>query len=490
MHAPSLRQLSSTEREKLLRLAESFHFRKKSTELPPIVRVERGGECLLSFAQQRLWFLAQMEGVSEAYHISCRAWLRGELDRKALRRALDRIVERHEALRTSFVAVDGEPEQRIRSAEESRFQLQEEELGEHVDGEEELERIVGEETSRVFDLEKGPLIRGRLVRAGEQEHVLLITMHHIVSDGWSLGVLYQELGALYGAYKRGEEDPLPALEVQYADYAVWQREWMTGEVLREQGEYWKRTLEGAPGLLEIPNDHERKEQQEYRGGYVELELDRELSGRIKRLSRRHETTVYMVLLGGWGALLGRLAGQQDVVVGTPVANRGWSEIEGLIGFFVNTLAMRMDLRGRPRVSELLGRVKEQVIGGQENQDIPFEQVVEMTRPARSLSHSPIFQTVFAWQGLGGELELEGVEVRPLRKAPITAKFDLTLTLWEREGGEIAGGVTYARSLYERGTIERWVGYYRMLLEGMGEDEDGIVDHLGIMSERERRADIV
>jgi len=415
--------------------------RARREVLPVIVGMERSGEQPLSFAQQRLWFLAQMEGVSKAYHLPFGLRLKGELNRAVLGQALDRIIARHEALRTTFVSVDGEAVQRIASVEGSHFHLLEHDIRRHDDVQGELNRLVAQEASTSFDLEQGPLIRGRLVRLGEDEQALLITMHHIVSDGWSIGVMVNELSTLYGAFLRGEADPLPELEVQYADYAAWQRQWMEGEILQEQAEYWKRSLGGAPTLLELPTDRTRPAEQDYGGASIGLELDTKLTAGLKELSRRHGATLYMTLLAGWGALLARLSGQQEVVVGTPVANRGRREIEGLIGFFVNTLALRLDFAGSPSVGELLERVKEQALAAQEHQDIPFEQVVEIARPVRSLSHSPIFQVMFAWANAPeGRVELPGVEVMPLELGGYqVAKFDLTLSL--RELGErIVGGV--------------------------------------------------
>jgi hypothetical protein len=236
------------------------------------------------------------------------------------------VVERHEVLRTTFILVDGEPVQRIGSIEESGdFHLMEHDLRQSGDKQKELQRLVAEEASTSFDLQNGPLIRGRLIRLGEEEHALLITMHHIVSDGWSMGVLRSELSSLYETFLRGEADPLPEMKVQYADYAVWQREWIEGEILQEQGEYWKRNLAGAPGLLELPWDHARPKETDYAGAFTRLELDAQLTTGLKDLSRRHGATLFMSLLAGWGALLARLSGQQEVVIGTPVANRGRRE---------------------------------------------------------------------------------------------------------------------------------------------------------------------
>src|ERR1041385_520579 len=298
--------------------------------LPPITRCERSELLPVSFAQQRLWVLSQM-GASQAYHIFYGWRFKGQLDRAALRQTLDRIVARHEGLRTTFVSVEGEPRQRITAAIDSCFHLVEHDLSEQTDSEAALAQLVQEESSNSFDLAAGPLIRGRLIRLRQDEHALLMTMHHIVSDGWSRVILMKELSALYKAFTRGESDPLPELEIQYADYAVWQRQWMEGEVLQQQAEYWQQQLAGAPALLEVPADHARPVEQEYAGSFVKLELDEELSRGLKELSKRHGVTLYMTLLAAWAALLGRLSGQADVVIGTPVVNRSRAETEGLIG---------------------------------------------------------------------------------------------------------------------------------------------------------------
>ncbi|HEX2189135.1 MAG TPA: condensation domain-containing protein, partial [Longimicrobiaceae bacterium] len=366
-------------------------------EATAIAPVDRSGPLALSFAQQRLWFLEQLGNLGSTYHMPMRLRLRGELDRGALARSLDRIVARHEALRTSFPTVDGEPVQHIAPVEESGLRLVEHDLRASADAEDELRRLVRDEASAPFDLAQGPLFRGRLVRMAADDHVLLLTMHHIVSDGWSMGVLFRELATLYAAFARGEEDPLPPLPVQYADYAVWHRRWVDGPVLEAQAEYWTEALAGAPELLELPTDRPRPAKQDFTGASVNVELDEALAAALRTLSQRHGTTLFMTLLAGWAAVLARLSGQDDVVIGTPSANRGRSEIEGLIGFFVNTLPVRVDLSGAPTVAEALGRVKARALEAQQNQDIPFEQVVERVQPARSLAHSPLFQVMFAWQ---------------------------------------------------------------------------------------------
>ncbi|HEX2080605.1 MAG TPA: condensation domain-containing protein, partial [Longimicrobium sp.] len=455
-------------------------------ELPPIEPAPREGRLPLSFAQQRLWFLEQLGGLGGTYHMPMRLRLRGELDRAALVGALDGIVARHEALRTTFAQVDGVPEQRIAPADVG-FHLLEHDLAGRTDAEAELRRLMAGEAGAPFDLERGPLIRGRLIRLAADDHVLLLTMHHIISDGWSMGVLTEELSALYAAHREGTEARLPALPVQYADYAAWQRRWVEGEVLQGQAEYWTRTLEGAPELLELPTDHPRPAQKDHAGARLGVELDETLTAGLKALGQRHGTTLFMTVLAGWAAVLGRLSGQDDVVVGTPTANRGRREIEGLIGFFVNTLPLRVDLSGAPTAAELLGRVKERALGAQHHQDIPFEQVVELVDPVRSLSHGPLFQVMFAWQNAPrGSLELPGLALGRVDALDEhgTAKEDLSLSLGE-VNGRIVGGVTYATSLFERDTIQRWLGYLRRVLEEMVADEGRPVERLALMPERER-----
>jgi amino acid adenylation domain-containing protein len=449
-----------------------------------IERVDRAGELPLSFAQQRLWFLTQLDGqASRAYHIGFGLRLRGRLDRTALRAALDRIVYRHESLRTSFVASHGVPRQRI-WPEGVGFVLRESVLS-GADAQERLKVLMEKDSSAEFDLIEGPLIRGHLVRMGEQEHVLLLTMHHIVSDGWSIGVLLRELTKLYEAYREGREDPLASLEIQYADYAQWQRQWLQGERLQTQIAYWRSALAGAPQLLRVPIDHPRPAVQSFAGAQVEVELDEDLTAGLKELSRQHGTTLFMTVLAGWAVLLSRLSGQEDVVIGTPVANRGRTEIEPLIGFFVNTLAIRVDLSGGPNAVEMLRRVRERVLQGQENQDVPFERIVEVLKPDRTLSHSPVFQVVLAWQNLpqANRVELEGLSLEGLVLEDHSSKFDLTLSLWE-SGGRVVGSLEYATALFERGTVDRYLAYWKRLLQGMVAEEALAVDRLPMLDEAE------
>jgi amino acid adenylation domain-containing protein len=451
-----------------------------------IPRLESRSNLPLSFAQERLWFLAQIEGGSKAYQNLHGLQLRGELDRTALRRALNQVVARHEALRTVFTLVEGKPVQRILGKHESQFHLIEHDLQE-CDRAAELERLIAEESDTSMDLHTGPLICGRLIQQGNEEYVLLITIHHIVSDAWSFGVFSNELSNLYGAYVRGEVDGLPGLAVQYADYAVWQRDWMEGEVLGKQAEYWERALAGAPEVLQLPADHVRPKQQSYSGATTTLVLDEELTAGLRGLSRKHKTTLYMTVLAGWAALLARLSGQDDVVIGTPTANRNRVEVEGLIGFFVNTLALRLGVSNSYDVGELVAHVKSQAVGAQAHQSIPFEQVVEIVRPSRSLAHNPVFQVMFAWQNAPkGTIHFPGLQVSSFTALPHdVSKFDLTLSLQE-EGNQLVGDLEYATALYERSTIERYLGYFRTLLGAMVADDNQKVDRLPMLPQEERQ----
>ncbi|MEV0261933.1 amino acid adenylation domain-containing protein [Streptomyces sp. NPDC050617] len=443
----------------------------------------------LSFSQQRLWFLAQLPGASEAYHMPLALRLRGPLDRTALTRALDALAARHEVLRTRFVATAGTPFQVVGPADEG-FSLRAHDLSGLPDAEERLGELAREEAGEPFDLAGAAPARGRLVTLGEDHHVLMLTLHHIASDGWSMTVLTRELGELYAAFRRGEEDPLPPLPVQYADYAAWQRRWLSEDGPAAAGEYWKSALAAAPALLEVPADRPRPAEQDYRGGSVRLDFGAELTDALKKLGRRNGSTLYMTVLAGWALTLSRLSGQDDVVIGTPVANRRRSELEGLIGFFVNTLALRIDLSGGPAVAELLKRVRTTALAAMDHQDLPFERVVELVNPPRSQAHTPLFQTMFAWQSdEGGDLSLPGVEVSPLESPYAVAKFDLTLTLSE-EDGRITGSLDYAGALFDAATAERYGGYLRRVLTRMAEDAARPARAVSLLDERERRQALV
>ncbi|WP_425123025.1 amino acid adenylation domain-containing protein [Burkholderia gladioli] len=453
--------------------------------LPPITPVPRDGELPLSFAQQRLWFLAQLDGVSATYHIPLALRLQGRLDTAAWQRALDTLLDRHEALRSVFVAVQGQPQVRLLPVG-TALPVTHHDLRDAPDAQQLLHAISAQEAHTPFDLEHGPLIRARLVRLSEDEHAFLLTQHHIVSDGWSFDVLFSELQALYRACLDGRPDPLAPLAIQYPDYAAWQRQWLTGERLQAQGEYWRQTLADAPTLLDLPTDHPRPAQQSFVGAHVPMRLDAELTQALRRLAQTHGATLFMTVMGAWAAVLARLSGQQDIVIGTPSANRNRQEVEPLIGFFVNTLALRLDLSGTPDAAALLARVRHAALAAQDHQDLPFEQIVEIVNPPRKLEHAPLFQVMFSWQSQQGtSLPLPELEVTALPPAYDTVKFDLELAL-EENGDEIFGTLSYSTALFHRATIERQAGYLEAMLRAMVRDERQAIDHVDILPPEERK----
>ncbi|CAI8734121.1 arthrofactin-type cyclic lipopeptide synthetase C [Pseudomonas chlororaphis] len=461
-------------------LAETGH-----STLPEILPVSRDEPLPLSFAQQRLWFLAQMEGANATYNIALGLRLHGRLDVAALQRALARIVERHESLRSRFAVFDDEPRVLL-AASEQAFSLDTEDLRQHPQAQQALQALSRCEASEPFDLQQGPLLRGRLLVMADDEHVLLLTLHHIVTDGWSMGVLTRELMALYQAFSRGEQDPLPPLAVQYGDFAVWQRRWLGGELLQRQGAWWQQALGGAPALLMLPTDRPRPLQQDHAGQRLEVLLDQSLSAGLKALSQRHGTTLYMTLMATWAQLLSRLAGQAEVVIGTPVANRRCVEVEGLIGLFVNTLAVRIDTSGAPSTEALLARVKECTLQAQAHQDLPFEQVVELLRPVRSLSHSPLFQTLLSWENHDGpELALGDLRLQGLAPVSEVAKFDLSLSLGEVRG-RIGGVLEYATALFDETTMQRYLGYFTRLLQAMVGNDQAVLEQAVLLDDEERQ----
>ena len=450
-----------------------------------IQAMTRSGAIPLSFAQQRLWFLAQFEGIRATYHIPLALRLRGALDRAALRRALDTVFARHEALRSVFVAVDGEPQVRL-LPETTGLPLIEHDLRGHENASVELARLGKEEARAPFDLAQGPLIRSRLVQLADDDHVLLLTQHHIVSDGWSIGVLSRELTTLYQAFQQGQANPLPPLTIQYPDYAAWQRGWLSGERLERQTAYWREALTGAPALLELPTDRPRPAQPDHSGARVPILLDAELTRSLKQLSQRHGTTLFMTVLAAWAVVLSRLSGQDDVVIGTPTANRGRVEMEGLIGFFISTLSLRIQLDDSPSVSELLSRVRKTALAAQEHQDLSFEQVVEIVQPPRRLNHNPIFQVQLNWQNNEVSLpEFAGVQVTLPVTADEVLKFDLQLSLSELNE-QIVGSLAYATALFDATTIERHVGYLQAALRAMVSNSEQRVAAIELLSEEERR----
>src|SRR5215211_6838524 len=434
---PDLRaQLAERKAEILVFMRETAAIAHSSPA--PIDPVSRDGDPPLSFAQQGLWFLDRMKPGTTAYNISTAVRLTGWLNVETLGRSLEEIVRRHEVLRTTFAAVDGEPVQVISAVTDVELPIEDLSALPEAEREAEANRRARQEAQLPFDLERGPLFRAGLLRLSEEEHVLLVTMHHVVSDGWSMGVFWRELGALYEAFLRGEPSPLEEPPVQYADYALWQRQWLSGEVLEEQLGYWKEQLADV-GALELPTDHPRPAVQTHRGARRSLTLPKSLTGALKELSRQEGTTLFMVLLGAFQALLARYSGQEDIAVGTPIAGRNQAETEDLIGFFVNTLVLRTDLSGDPTFKELLGRVREVALGAYAHQDLPFERLVEELQPERDLSRTPLFQVFFNMVNVpSSRIELPGLTIETIQRSSEldepASKFDITLYAREREEG--------------------------------------------------------
>ncbi|MCF5572459.1 amino acid adenylation domain-containing protein [Pseudomonas syringae] len=452
------------------------------SELSLILPAPRDQSLPLSFAQQRLWFLAQLEGGSEAYNIPLALSLRGQLDVTALTAALARIVERHETLRSRFIACE-EGAEVIFTALPGSSLLHIEDLRLHPQT---LAQRVMAEAAAPFDLARGPLIRGSLLQVEDERHVLLLTVHHIVADGWSMGVLTRELLALYPALRQGKGDPLPELAIQYADYAVWQQSWMSGERLQHQAAYWLQTLDGAPTLLTLPTDRPRPAQQDFAGASLAIRLDAHLTAGLRALAQRQGVTLYMTLMTAWGALLARLSGQAEVVIGSPIAGRGRAELEGLIGLFVNTLAVRIDTSSAATGEALLAQVRTRVLEAQDHQDLPFEQVVEIVRPARSLAHAPLFQTTLNW--LAGDTSLpdmDGLSLALVEQSTQTAKFDLSLNLGEH-GDALVGTLDYATALFDEATVKRYCGYFEQLLHALVNNEQVAIDQITLVGEQERQ----
>ena len=451
-----------------------------------IVRRRAGGPAPLSFAQQRLWFIDRLTPGSPFYNIPESLRFFGHLDITALERSLREIVRRHEALRTSFTTDGERPVQVVHDAAPLSLEVADLSRLPEAEREREALRLAVEEAQRPFDLARAPLTRASLLRLGPQEHVLLITTHHIVSDDWSVGVFLHELSTLYGAYLRGEPSPLPDLPVQYADFAVWQREWLQGEVLEQQVRYWKQQLGGELPVLNLPTDRPRPPVLSYKGADEFFELTEELTERLKAFSRREGATLFMTLLAAFDVLLYRYTGQTDILVGIPIAGRTRREVEGLIGFFVNSLVMRTELSGRPSFRELLGRVKAVTLGAFAHQELPFEKLVEELHPQRDMSRNPLFQVMLSLENAPlGDFTLPGLQFGSMDIGSDVTRFDLEFHLWENEG-VLAGNLIYNTDLFDAATIARMLGHFRSLLEGVVADPEARLSDLPLLTEAERR----
>jgi amino acid adenylation domain-containing protein len=440
----------------------------------PVRPVARGGALALSSAQRRLWFVDQLEPGSSAYNVPVILRLRGALDVPALERALGGIVRRHEALRTAFATVAGQPAQVI--APSSPFVLSVETLAE-----EDAMRRAGEEAAAPFDLARGPLFRARLLRVAPEDHLLLLTMHHVAADGWSMGVFFRELAALYAA----PDAELPSLPVQYADFAAWQNALLDGGVLQAQLGWWRRALDGAPGVLEIPTDRPRPATPSRRGGCERVVLPPEVGDALRLVGRRRGATLFMTILAAYQAVLARCSGQDDVVVGTPIAGRTRWETEGLIGLFVNTLALRGDVSGDPTFAELLARVRETTLGAYAHQDLPFERLVEEVQPERSLRHHPVFQAFFVLQNAPDERpDLAGLQVERVAVGEAPPKFDLALAAAETDDG-VRCSLHYDAELFDPATARRILGQLAALLAAAAAEPERRLSELPLLPAEER-----
>nr|WP_255705659.1 non-ribosomal peptide synthase/polyketide synthase [Xenorhabdus sp. PB61.4] len=478
----------------LAALAQEIQTRRDkqdNTTLPIILPVSRAGKLPLSFAQQRLWFLAQLDGVSETYHIPLALHLHGQLDITAWQQALNAVFARHEALRTVFISVDGQPQVRLLE-KDSGMPLVQHDLRGNPERDTALEQLYTEAVSAPFDLSRDPLIRAKLIRLTEEDAHFLLTQHHIVSDGWSVTVLIRELSTLYTAFLTGQPNPLPPLAIQYPDYAVWQHQWFSAERTQTQSDYWRTVLADAPVLLELPTDRPRPPAQSFAGQAMPVHLDSALTAALKQLSQQHGVTLFMTVLSAWGVVLSRLSGQDDIIIGIPSAGRSRQEVEPLIGFFVNTLALRMTVSGELTAAECLTQVRETALAAQAHQDLPFEQVVEIVQPPRRLAHTPLFQVMFAWQNNENmDWVLPGLDVTPIDqifdavKVVKAVKFDLELELYENAGG-ISGALNYSTALFDRTTIERHMGYLQTVLQAMVDNVQQKVGDINILAPAERQ----
>ncbi|BAY73751.1 amino acid adenylation domain protein [Nostoc linckia NIES-25] len=451
----------------IAKLAKSLEAKQLDiNSLPPIERVSREKELPLSFAQKRLWFLEQLERGSSTYNMPAAVYLNGRLDISALEQTFKELLRRQEVLRTSFKKVNGNPVQIIASSVSISVPIID--LSE-ISAEKQfvtVQQSILEEAQRPFDLTKSPLLRVNLLRLAEESYVLVLVMHHIISDGWSIGVLIRELSALYAAFTKKEPLSLAELPIQYADFAYWQNQWLQGEVMEKHLSYWKQQLANLP-LLELPTDYPRPEIQTFRGSTQHLELSKELCEEIKTLSRKEGVTLFMTLLAAFKTLMHYCTKQDDIVVGTDVANRNYPETENIIGFFVNQLVLRTNLAGNPTFQELLKRVREVTLAAYEHQDMPFDRLVLALKPERDLSRTPLFQSKFVLQNAPIlPLELEGLKLKIVEQIDNgTAKFDLLLTMWETEQG-LSGSLEYSTDLFNATAIAKFITDYEIILRAV------------------------
>jgi hypothetical protein len=440
----------------------------------------------LSYGQQRLWFADQLHPESAAYNIASAIQLQGQLNVKALRESFEEILQRHEVLRTRYEPLDGVAVQQVESSYECPLSVINLSTLTTRDQEAETARLLREEQRTPFDLMRAPVLRARLLHLGDDDHILLLTMHHIASDGWSMQVLVRELITIYESFANGRPSPLPDLPLQYADYAVWQRRLLQGELMERQLSYWREQLAGVPAL-ELPTDHSRPAVKSYAAATSEpVCIPASLTSKLRELCRKQGVTMFMTLLSAWQIVLGRWAGQDDVVIGADVANRRQPELEGMVGFFVNQLVLRTDLRGDPTLTELLARVRKVCLAAYDNQDVPFDRLVEELVPDRDLGRNPLFQVMFVWQNLPpmNQADVSGLQVRSLPREVSAVKFDLMLAI-EDSGEQLRGSMDYSTDLFEGATVRQMLRHLEQVLEQMTANPVQRLSKVALISREER-----
>ncbi|MEH2238477.1 amino acid adenylation domain-containing protein [Nostoc sp.] len=489
---PGLRAEIQERKAEIIEFLKATNYNKKYS-FRPLVPISHSGNLTLSFAQQRLWFLNQLIPNNPFYNIPVALHLTGSLNLIALEQTFNEIVRRHEALRTNFVIQSGQPVQVINATLTIPLPIIDLRQLPQTEREIKARQFINQEAQHPFNLSTDSLLQVKLLRLNEIEYILLLNMHHIISDGWSIGVLIQEIARLYIAFASNQPSPLPELTIQYADFAYWQRQWLQGEVLQKQLGYWQKQLDGI-SILNLPTDRPRLSVQTYQGARQTIQLSKSLSKALLALGQQEGVTLFITLLAAFKVLLYRYTQQEDIAIGSPVANRNRTEIEGLIGFFVNSLVLRTDLTGNPTFRELLNRVKDIAFGAYAHQDLPFEKLVEELHPERNLNQNPLFQVVFALQNAPmSALELTGLTLSPLPFDTETTRFDLEFHLWEpntqnslwvdnSEG--ISGFVIYSTDLFNDATITRMLGHLQILLEGIVANPEERVAQLPLLSESE------
>ncbi|HZM98011.1 MAG TPA: condensation domain-containing protein, partial [Pyrinomonadaceae bacterium] len=468
-------------------LDEKIRERKANFEPSSITRVERNGELPLSFAQEQLWLIHQVNPDSAAYNLPSAVRLKGALDVEALEKSIGEVIRRHEILRTRFSEVDGRATQIIDTPAPIKLTVVELSELDADQRETEASRIVTEDARRPFDLAHGLAMRTFLLRLGEEDHVILLNVHHIASDAWSTGIFIQEIASLYEIFRRGQESPLPPLPIQYADYAYWQRNYLQGEKLESLVGYWKQQLSGASHVLKMPTDRPRPDVQTLRGAHKSFNLPRELSESLRTLSRGEGATLFMTLLSAFQTLLFRYSHQDDFCVGVPIAGRSLKETEGLIGCFINNLVLRARMSRDMKFRELLAKTREATLGAFAHQELPFAKVVEAVQPERSLSHSPLFQVIFDFRSTPREQsqELPELSLSSMGSEMGTAKLDLVLDIWDA-GEAIVGSMEYNSDLFDESTITLMLGRFEVLLRSIVQQPDARLSALAMHTESEKQ----